>query len=102
MSTKHDTKSVGDEVETALVDAESTKDRVLRELREKATAFQGKAVEFQHEATDYVKDKYAKAKDKSTEVGNKVTDYARENPLKTIGISLAVGAILAKLIRSRK
>jgi hypothetical protein len=40
--------------------------------------------------------------DTFSEVQDSVVNYAKENPLKTMGFSLLAGIIIAQLLRSRK
>ena len=94
--TKHsDAHDLQASVEEVTVAADSAAKNRLHEFKEKA-------VKLQEQATEYVKEGYGKAKDKSLEVEDKVTTYVRGNPIKTIGISVLAGAVLAKIFRSRK
>ena len=74
----------------------------IASIKHKLNDLKDKVLNFQAQASDYVKDGYVKAKGKTSEIESKVTAYTRENPLKTIGIAVVVGAVVAKLLRSRK
>lgn len=81
-----------DKIDRAHADLEKDFDRVKKALWDVSKDVQGKATEF-------VTHSYEDIKNASHKKADDVSDYIRENPLKTVGLALLTGFIVGRFMR---